>query len=161
MPDLIALRPLILGPLRDHILEFEGSDWCCRQSAIYVTKILRHFGHKAALVEGRVTIEAVGDYSYLGINHAWVLLPSEGTLIDLTLTQANYTLPGTAPVQEILPIWGQDPHYVSRDIRMILTEDHLERLMLMEHWCKPGLLYRDICAEMIDYFTELAVPAYA
>lgn len=146
---LDALRPLILGPLREKIIRFEGSDWCCRQASLYVTYILRRLGYHAAMLEGVVTVE--GNPVAIPIQHAWTHLLDEDAVVDLTITQANWIGRPTTPVQEIGPVWGRDPAYIHRSTNRVWNLDAYERLLRSDHWQKPGLKYQSICEDMLAF----------
>lgn len=162
MTPLEQLKPIILGSFRDYIIGFEGSDWCCRQSAIYVTYVLRHFGHDPVLLEGLVSIQTKGRHDQMSVDHAWVALPREGILIDLMLTQANWIMDGIHPAEDVIPIWGHDPKHITREVRSIWTDSYLTQIMGSEHWQRPGLLYRDICLGMLTHIinNRVVVPSY-
>lgn len=146
---LDTLRPLVLGALRERIIDFEGSDWCCRQAALYVTYILRRLGYHAVMLEGVVTVE--GNPVSIPIQHAWTRLVNEDVIIDLTITQANWIGKPTVPVQVVEPIWGQDPVYIHRSTNRVWNVEAYEQLLWSDHWQKPGIKYQSICEDMLAF----------
>lgn len=147
---LPELKQLVMGPLRDYILEYEGTDWCCRQSALYVTYVARALGHPAVVLEGPVTIETNAPPGRMIVNHAWTVLPEQGNLlIDLMLTQANWLGGDLKPIRLVEPIWGNDPAHVSREVNRVWSKSTTEDLLTKQHWQKPAI-YKSICLEMLD-----------
>lgn len=150
MISLETLKPIIVGPFRDDIIRFEGSDWCCRQASLYLAYALRQLGIPARLPEGTVIIGTWGAYPEVAIDHAWVDV--DGLTIDLTLTQVNWTLRDVdcEPLERVGVIWGNDPPHVVRSIEFFHSIDDL---LQRSHWRK-GIPYREIVEEMFERLTS-------
>lgn len=154
MVSLEELQPFVLGPLRERILAFEETDWCCRQAALYVTYLLRHLGHAAVMVEGLVEVEAAQHSLPLTIQHSWTYLPYDNVTVDLMITQANWIGQGIKPCVPVEPVWGDDPPYIHRSINRIWNGKPFHELLATEHWRKPGVLYQTVCDDLLAFAAE-------